>query len=116
MSSLNALSQQSLVEVKREDVLAYNLTREGRDFLENGTPERRLYQALNKTGEAEFEVVFKAAKLGEVEKNIALQWAKKNSWVEIAKKEGKTVLQPAPKSIAKTELSALEKTLGQIAD
>lgn len=67
----------------------YRLTEEGKKYLEQGLPERNLLNMLEK-GPLSFE----EAKILDGF-NIALQWAKKNSWIKVEKgnieltKEGK---------------------------
>lgn len=78
----------------------YRLTEEGMEYLKEGLPEKVLVDVL-KAGPMEFE----QAKNKIDNFNIALQWAKKNGWVEL--KEGKLVLIKQPGFIA--EQDALKK-------
>lgn len=76
------------------------LTDEGKKYLEQGLPEKNLVDAL-KAGAVDFERAKK-----EIDNfNVALQWAKKNGWVEV--KEGKLVLKKQPGFVA--EQDALKK-------
>ena len=84
MSAFTALSEQGLVDVSKEERQVYELTAEGKDYLGKGTPERRLYLAVSKSGEAGLEAAYSAAGLADAEKGIALQWAKKNGWLDIS--------------------------------
>lgn len=71
----------------------YKLTKEGKNYLECGLPEKNLVELL-KSGPLGFDT----AKTKIDNFNIALQWAKKNGWVEV--KDGKLVLikHPGPTS------------------
>jgi len=108
MSALSALSEQGLVDVSKEERQVYELTAEGKTYLGKGTPERRLYAAVAKTGEAGLEAAYSAAGLADSEKSVALQWAKKNGWLKIGKgPSGLPVFQraatPDGNSLSKTE-------------
>ena len=54
------------------------LTKEGKKYLERGLPEKNLVNAL-KAGPMDFGLAKK--KIDNF--NIALQWAKKNGWIEV---------------------------------
>src|SRR3989338_2065942 len=75
----------------------YILTEEGRRYLENGLPEKKLLGILPASIED--------AKKKIDNFSIALQWAKKNGWIEI--KEGEIILKKMPEKIPEEE--ALEK-------
>lgn len=86
----------------------YTITDEGRAYLEKGFPEKRLADIL-KDGPMTFE----EARVRIDSFNIALQWAKKNGWVDV--KEGKLFLKSSPSSM--TEYDALCKlSKGEEAD
>jgi len=115
MSALSALSEQGLVEVSKTERQVYELTSEGKTYLDKGTPERRLYTAVSKSGEAGMEAAYSAAGLADSEKSVALQWAKKNGWLKIGKSEsGLPVFQLAAASVDETALSKTEKLLDSI--
>ena len=71
--------------------MMYRLTEEGRRYLERGLPERRLLDILD----GPLELKLAKEKLEDF--SIAMQWAKKEGWVEI--KDGKLNLVEKPKSI-----------------
>lgn len=70
--------------------MMYRLTEEGKRYLENGLPEKRLVEML-KTGPISMS---EAAEMENF--SIALQWTKKNDWVKIDK--GKLLLLKEPPS------------------
>ena len=81
----------------------YKLTDEGKKYLEQGLPEKRLADALAKGPISMAE----AQKMEDF--SVAMQWAKRNGWIEIrdgrlrlAMKPGKLELQDALASVAKT--------------
>jgi phenylalanyl-tRNA synthetase alpha chain len=83
------------------------ITEEGKKYLERGLPEKNLIDIL-KAGPIDFGQAKK-----KIENfDIALQWAKKNGWVEV--KEGKLVLTKYPEFVA--EQDALKKLADSRAD
>jgi phenylalanyl-tRNA synthetase alpha chain len=80
----------------------YTLTPEGKEYLKNNLPEINLVNLLSKSGRS---MHIEDAKKKIYNFNIALQWAKKNSWIKI--ENGMLVLIKKPKQIL--EQHALEK-------
>jgi phenylalanyl-tRNA synthetase alpha chain len=80
--------------------VVYELTEEGRRYLKEGLPEKNLVEAL-KSGPLDFPSAQK--KVGGF--SIALQWAKKNGWVDA--KSGKLALVKSPETFE--DQAALEK-------
>ncbi len=80
----------------------YTLTSEGKEYLENGLPEKQLVDFLN-------EQSSKSAPVDDVKKinnmYIAIQWALKNKWIKSTGKE--LILENYPESFP--EQDALEK-------
>ncbi|MCD6477824.1 MAG: phenylalanine--tRNA ligase subunit alpha [Candidatus Aenigmarchaeota archaeon] len=74
----------------------YELTEEGRKYLKEGLPELKLLEEVKK------ENSIKNLKESVENFNIALQWAKKNGWVEI--KNGNLVLKKSPSKYEMYEL------------
>ncbi len=72
-------------------MLMFKLTAEGREYLENGLPEKNLVTVLQK-GQLRFD----AAKKAVDNFPIAFQWAKKKEWVEV--KDGLLRLVKEPES------------------
>jgi len=72
----------------------YNLTEEGKRYAAEGLPEKRLLACLDKPKRI---AELKAMK----DFNIALQWAKKNSWIEV--KSGMVFLKKRPGKIPEQE-------------
>lgn len=81
----------------------YELTEEGKDYLKNGLPEKRLVELLNK--QPMKSLPFDDAKKSINNFYIALQWALKNKWVKSYDKD--LVLIKYPEKIPEQE--ALEK-------
>ncbi len=93
MSVLNSLEANGLVEIKKTGIELALLTEEGKTYLAEGTPERRLAKAIEKAGKMELGDAVKAAELLPFEIPIALQWVSKNGWAKIEKlPSGKTML------------------------
>ena len=78
----------------------YELTEEGKEYLENGLPEKQLVDMLEKDKSVNFEDAKKIKNF-----YIALQWALKNKWVKSTGKE--LILLNYPEKIP--EQDALEK-------
>ncbi len=115
MSALSALSEQGLVEVSKTERQVYDLTAEGKAYLDKGTPEHRLYAAVSQSGESGMESAYSTAGLADSEKSVALQWAKKNGWLKIGKNaSGLPVFQPAA-TPEENSLSKTEKILEAVA-
>jgi phenylalanyl-tRNA synthetase alpha chain len=83
------------------DLEKFRLTEEGKRYLRDGFPERKLVELL----EREKILDIKKAKELVYNFSIALQWAKKNKWVEV--KDGKLVF--LKKSEKTPEEHAIEK-------
>ncbi|MBI4406335.1 phenylalanine--tRNA ligase subunit alpha [Candidatus Micrarchaeota archaeon] len=80
------LEAEKLVETKKTKKKFAELTPEGRDAL-SGLPERRLVSALKTREEA-------GSLLSRTHLSpVSLQWAKKNNWVVLEKKDGKTFVK-----------------------
>jgi len=75
------------------------LTEEGRKYLENGLPEKKLVDLINES------IDFNEAKNLVENFSIAIQWAKRHGWIEI--REGRIFLIKRPEIMPEQE--ALEK-------
>ncbi|HLC48365.1 MAG TPA: phenylalanine--tRNA ligase subunit alpha [Candidatus Norongarragalinales archaeon] len=109
MSILSKLSEEEKIELKRLERQVAELTPEGESYSKSALPERKLANAL-KNGPLEFGQIAASAHLSPAEAQIALQWAKRNGWIEIGKKEGKTQValsSGAPKSEEEKLLATL---------
>ncbi|MBI5228570.1 phenylalanine--tRNA ligase subunit alpha [Candidatus Micrarchaeota archaeon] len=91
MSVVSGLERDKFVEVRKESRKFASLTPEGREYLERGLPEKRLFEAVgNEMGLR--EAIEKAGLVG-TEKTIALQWIIKKGWAKIEKRDGKSYLK-----------------------
>ncbi len=96
------------IDINRMYMTKLKLTEEGEKYLKNGLPEVKLVCNLKKDG---LTIVEASKKIENF--NIALQWAKKNGWVDIQQR--KLILLKEPGKIP--EMEALEKiNKGQEAD
>lgn len=94
VSILNSLSEKGLVDLETKESVSYRLTEEGRRYAESGLPEVRLFRAVNELGgTAAFEKAFAKSELPPESKVIAMNWARKNGWLTISKREGLTTLE-----------------------
>ncbi|MEM5799968.1 MAG: phenylalanine--tRNA ligase subunit alpha [Candidatus Aenigmatarchaeota archaeon] len=84
-------------------MVKYELTEEGKEYLKEGLPEKRLVELLISKKEKVLEIKEASNKIKNF--SIALKWAMENEWVE--KKGNKIILVKAPQRIELQE--ALEK-------
>ena len=95
MSDAVSLAQRGLLLVREEVVRWAELTEEGRRYVREGLPERRLIEALEGLGgEARPGDVKARAGLSDEELAIALGWARRKRWAHI--EEGVLKLLGAP--------------------
>jgi phenylalanyl-tRNA synthetase alpha chain len=86
------LSHKHYLEVRERTEVFVQLDSEGRRFLEEGLPERRLIKSLvGAGGRAPIEEVKRLSRLSDEDFNVAIGWARKKGWVHI-EKEGNTTL------------------------
>ena len=108
MSALKGLEEAGYAALEREVEEKPALTGEGSLYAKNGLPERRLYDAVVAKALPLDEAVKKAG-LSEKEKGIALQWAKRNGWVEFARVNSAQQLKAL-----KAPLSKIEEALSDV--
>ena len=84
MSDVVSLAQRGLLLVRDELVKWAELTDEGRRYVREGLPERRLIRALEELGgEARPRDIKAEARLSDEELAIALGWARRRKWILI---------------------------------
>ncbi|MHA3963559.1 MAG: phenylalanine--tRNA ligase subunit alpha [Candidatus Thorarchaeota archaeon SMTZ1-45] len=94
ISILNSLASRNLVKIHAREIVSYSLTDEGIEYADIGLPEIRLFNAVKSLGgKASFDDAVGKAGLDAETKGIAMNWARKNEWLQISKEEGTTVLQ-----------------------
>jgi phenylalanyl-tRNA synthetase alpha chain len=91
--------QEKLAELEEDAAHVAELTEEGKGYAAGGTPEERLAAVVEREKEMPMGDAYKKARLSSFEEGIALQWARKAGWVEIAKNtEGKTTFKATQKT------------------
>lgn len=91
MRSALVLSSESIVMIHEKKRSVASLNSEGKEYAENGLPERRIIRCLRRLGgEAEIERLAEEAKMNPELVPIALGWLKSKGWAEI--KDGKCIL------------------------
>ena len=94
ISILNSLASRSLVQIHTREIVTHALTREGLGYVESGLPEVRLFSGVKDLGgKATFDDAVVHSGLDPKTKGIAMNWARKNGWVQISKEDGATVLR-----------------------
>jgi len=91
MNASSWLQSKRLVRIEDHINTIYFLEDEGKKFLKNGLPEKRVLKALSsRNGKMSFKELFDVIDKDEVP--IAIGWLKKNQWAQI-KKEKDTILE-----------------------
>ncbi|MFH1200011.1 MAG: phenylalanine--tRNA ligase subunit alpha [Candidatus Micrarchaeota archaeon] len=95
MSLSESLAQEGLAVSSRVEgkPAVIWLNAEGRDYYANGAPERRLCNAVKKSGHLELDKAAGLAGLSPAEKGIAFKWVAQERLLAFEKKDGKTVLK-----------------------
>jgi phenylalanyl-tRNA synthetase alpha chain len=92
-SILNSLGSREIVDLEFRESVSFSLTSEGAEYSEKGLPEKRLLDAvIAQGGKTSLDEAVKAAGLSPKAKGIAVNWSRKNGWLQIRKEEGATVL------------------------
>lgn len=87
------LSSKNYLKILEKEETYLRLGSEGRRFLNEGLPERRLIRGLLEAGgKPTIEQAKRLSGLGEEEFNIALGWARTKRWLQIKSEDDKTVL------------------------
>ncbi len=92
MRAALSLSEHELVETDTKKFSMATICREGREYVENGLPERRMLTALASCKRGAIDDIAAHANLDEKRKRIALTWLKRKGWAEFTKRENKTLL------------------------
>jgi len=93
MQTAFMLAQKGLCAIKEEKRIYYRLTEEGKEYAEEGLPERRRLSSLPVPVQE-----FKKSFLDEREANISTNWLLKKGWAKIVEKEGSKILTPTGNS------------------
>jgi phenylalanyl-tRNA synthetase alpha chain len=82
------LSHKKYMEVREREEVFLQLDSEGRRFLEEGLPERKLIKKLIEVGgRVPIEEVKRLSRFSGEDFNIAIGWARKKGWLHIEKEE-----------------------------
>lgn len=93
VSILQSLKERGFVRLRDYDHVTYLLTNEGEEYLENGLPEDRLFNAIQeKGGNAVLDDAILHAKLDKRTAGIAISRSKKNGWIRTQKEQQKTTI------------------------
>jgi phenylalanyl-tRNA synthetase alpha chain len=94
ISILNSLASRSLVRIHTLEIVSYSLTDEGQGYVEKGLPEVRLFNGVKDLGgKATFDDAIAQSQLDPMTKGIAMNWARKNGWLQISKENETTMLR-----------------------
>lgn len=93
MRAALSLSEIGFVDVLEEKSLKVELTPEGKDYVRDGLPERRMLTALSELGSETADEIAARASLSEETKNIAIAWLKRRGWIEFVRGNEKTTLK-----------------------
>lgn len=120
VSVLNSLVQRGLVSLDTLESELLSLTEEGHRYEVEGLPEVRLFMAVKSSGNRMgLDAAVSAAGLSQASKGIAVNWSRKNGWLDVIKIDGETVIEARvekPVSQVTEVLAMLEKGVSQIPD
>lgn len=112
ISILNSLATRNLVRIHTKEIVTYSLTDEGKKYAEAGLPEVLLFTGVKDLdGKATFDDAVSHSGLDSKTKGIAMNWARKQGWLQVSKEDGATVL----KTLVDDPESELADVLGQLA-
>ena len=110
ISILNSLASRSLVQIHTREIVSHSLTDEGLEYVDSGLPEVRLFNGVKDLGgKAFFDDAVAHSGLNPKTKGIAMNWARKNGWLEISKDDGATVLRSLVESPESDVLDVLSQ-------
>ncbi len=93
-SILNSLATRNLVVIHTKEIVSYLLTDEGRKYAESGLPEVLLFNGVKDVGgKATFDDAVVQSGIDPKTKGIAMNWARRNGWLQISKEAGISVLR-----------------------
>jgi phenylalanyl-tRNA synthetase alpha chain len=103
LQSAYVLKEAGFADIQEKVDFVYELTDEGRNYAEQGLPERQVYDYLTINGPtklSDLKRIFPAV-------NIAIGWLKRRNWASITKIDNDSVLtpEPAPEAIEEKLLS-----------
>ncbi|MFX1561549.1 MAG: hypothetical protein ACFFBL_13250, partial [Promethearchaeota archaeon] len=111
ISILNSLASRNLVRIHAREIVSHSLTNEGQEYAESGLPEIRLFGGVKELGgKASFDDAVSQSGLDLKTKGIAINWARKNGWLQISKEDNQTILR----SIVDTPETEVSDVLGQL--
>ncbi|NMX22299.1 hypothetical protein C5S30_07785, partial [ANME-1 cluster archaeon GoMg4] len=93
MQSAFMLAHKGLCEIKEEKKVYYHLTEEGKEYAEDGLPEKKALFFLVDHKGATVEA-FKKSFTDEKESNIATNWLLRKGWARFEEQDGEKVLTP----------------------
>ena len=93
ISILNSLATRELVVIHTKEMVSYVLTDEGTRYADSGLPEVLLFNGVKDLGgKATFDNAVTQSGLDPKTKGIAMNWTRRNGWLQISKEEGASVL------------------------
>ena len=110
MRAALTLAEKRLVRVDERKQRVVDLNKEGKQYAEDGLPERRLINALNKlSGEATVKKVVEEAGLEQNFVTIALGWLLKKKWANLEKE--KNTLKATPHALKQSPQEGYDEKL-----
>ncbi len=120
ISILNSLAEREIVRLSVQERETFLLTDEGAQYANEGLPEVRLMRAIvDLGGKASLSDAVEKAGISPKAKGIAINWCRRNGWVQISKEEGQTILSATtedPQSEVANVLSHLASGAKDIPD
>ena len=103
MNASSWLQSKKLIKLEEHVKTVYSLGKEGKQFLQNGFPEKRALQFIsNKSGKSSLQDLSSVLEKQEV--TVAIGWLKRKGWINIQKGDGGTLFE-----ITESGKNALQK-------
>lgn len=96
MRALQWMQNKKIIDIKEESKEVIELGENGKKYLKQGLPEKRLIEAISDSDFTDTDLLFEKADLDDDEKNICIGILKKNSTILISKEGDKLLLKRTP--------------------
>lgn len=87
------LEENEFLKIEKITLEQVFITEEGRNYLENSLPERRVLKALSEEEKIELNKLSEKTNIPQDKSGIAIGWIKKKDWGEIEEKDGEKILK-----------------------
>ena len=85
MSAAGSLASKNIIDMKKDVIESFQLTKDGKSFADKGLPERRVLNVLKEKKDLPMKDFINEAGLQKFEVNIAMGWLSRKHWAKIDK-------------------------------